>query len=95
MEWSLEWGCIVDAQSVQIHPIMKAKNQKNVQENEEVQTKRKDPKRHRACTTVRGRGTAVRLPPQAVAGFTVSPWWLLFGPVPMLLQRCVLCSFDA
>uniref|UniRef100_A0A7C8Z4E0 Uncharacterized protein n=1 Tax=Opuntia streptacantha TaxID=393608 RepID=A0A7C8Z4E0_OPUST len=39
--------------------------------------------------------TAVRLPPQAVAGSTVSPWWALSLQVRLLLQRCVLCSFGA
>ena len=82
------------AQSVQIHP-NKGKNKKNAQENEEARRKQKNPKRHRTRTTVCGRGMAVRLPPRAVVGPTVSPWWALSLPVCLLLQRCVLCSFGA
>ena len=91
----MEWGCIGYAQSVQIHPIIKAKNQKNAQENEEARRKRKNPKWHRACTAVRDRGTAVHLPPLPMVGPTASPWWALSLPIRLLLQRCVLCSFGA
>jgi len=48
----MEWACIGYAQSVQIHPIVKAKTKKNAQENEEAIRKRKNPKQHR----MHGRG---------------------------------------
>uniref|UniRef100_A0A7C9DTE4 Uncharacterized protein n=1 Tax=Opuntia streptacantha TaxID=393608 RepID=A0A7C9DTE4_OPUST len=37
--------------------------------------------------------TTVRLPPRTVVNTTGSPWWLLPGPVPTLLERCVLVHF--
>jgi len=84
MEWELYWVCSKYPDT----SYYKGKNQKNVQENEEARRKRKDPKRHKACT-------AVHLPPRAVVGLTVSPWWDLSLPVCFLFQRCVLCSFGA
>ena len=39
--------------------------------------------------------TAVRLPPWAMVGPTVSSWWALSLPVHLLLQSCILCSFGA
>jgi len=37
--------------------------------------------------------TAVHLPPWAVVGPTVSPWWALPGPVPIFLECRVLSYF--
>ena len=46
-----------------------------------------------ARTVVRAGRTAVRLPPRAVLGPTVSPWWPLPSPVPIFLECRILSYF--
>jgi len=45
-----------------------------------------------ARTVVREGRTTVRLPPRAVVGPTVNPWWALPGQVRPLPLRYILCS---
>jgi len=84
-----EWNQLLPC--VQIH--CNFKGQKHAQENE--RPRRKTAKSGEAgdarpCHSGR---TVVHLPPRAVVKTTGSPWWLLPGLVPTLLERCVWCTF--
>jgi len=88
-EWyGMVLGCIGYVQSVQIHPIIKAKQEKNAPEKEKLR-KNEETRAARGRTAVRGRGHD-RAPPT-----TGSPWWGLSTLVRSFPLRCVLCSFGA
>jgi len=75
-----EWEGIGSAQSVQIHPIIKAKIRKT----------RRKMKRHEENGKIPS-GTGHARPCASHHG----PWWALSLPVRLLLQCCVLYSFGA
>uniref|UniRef100_A0A7C9D8N3 Uncharacterized protein n=1 Tax=Opuntia streptacantha TaxID=393608 RepID=A0A7C9D8N3_OPUST len=79
----------------QIYPHYKAKTKQKRAGKTKSREKRGKTQKAQARTVVRVGRTAVRLPPWAVVGPTVSPWWALPGPFRLLPLHCVLSSLGA